>query len=162
MVEKEEREAKEAQLWAKEEARVTTEKARLEEKAHLEEEEGELECALEEARAWVEEEAWKQEEERCAWEEEDRLAVEQDLHQEGGLSWEQAPQRWLFLPSLDSAGSPEEEERVAGPSQDKGKGGAPASEEVRGEVTGVVCDLCDKKGIPCRWGQVSTLTLFVF
>ena len=50
-------------------------------------------------------------------------------------------------------------ERVEGPSQDKGKGRALASEEVRGEVTGVVCDLCDKKGIPCRWGKVSILTL---
>ena len=44
---------------------------------------------------------------------------------------------------------------------DKGKGRAPASEEVWGEVTGVVCDLCDKKGIPCRWGKVSIPQLFL-
>ena len=81
--------------------------------------------------------------------------VERDLHEEGGPSRERAPWRRLFLPLSDSAGSPEEEERVEGPSQDKGKGGALASEEVRGEVTGVVCDLCDKKGIPCWWGKVS-------
>ena len=64
-----------------------------------------------------------------------------------------------FLPSSDSAGSPEEEEgmevRVEGSSWNKGKELALASEEARGEVTGVVCDLCDKKGIPCRWGKVS-------
>ena len=81
--------------------------------------------------------------------------MEQDLHEEGGPSWERALWQRLFLPSSDSAGSPEEEERVAGPSQDKGKGHAPTSEEVRGEVTGVVCDLCERKGIPCRWGKVS-------
>ena len=43
----------------------------------------------------------------------------------------------------------------SGPSQDKGKGRAPVPEKVRGEVPGVVCDLCDKKEIPCRWGMVS-------
>ena len=53
-----------------------------------------------------------------------------------------------------------EEERVAGPSQDQGKGRALTSEEVRGEVTGVVCDLCERKGIPCQWGKVSTRLLF--
>ena len=47
------------------------------------------------------------------------------------------------------------EVRAEGSSQDKGKGRAPASEEAQGEVTGVVCDLCDKKGIPCWWGKVS-------
>ena len=51
----------------------------------------------------------------------------------------------------------------AGPSKDKGKGRAPVLEEVRGEVTGVICDLCEKKGIPCRWGKVSIPTLhFLF
>ena len=57
-------------------------------------------------------------------------AQELDLREEGGPSQERAPRRWLFLPSSDSAGSLEEEERVAGPSQDKGKGRALASEEV--------------------------------
>ena len=66
-----------------------------------------------------------------------------------------------FLAIIDSARSLEEEEEVtAGPSQDKGKGHAPVPEEVQGEVTGVVCDLCDKKGIPCRWGKVSSPLLF--
>ena len=81
--------------------------------------------------------------------------MQRDLHEEGGPSQERALRRRLFLLSSDSAGSPEEEERVAGPSQDKGKGHASTSEEVRGEVTGVVCHLCEKKGIPCRWGKVS-------
>ena len=102
-------------------------------------------------------EAQAQEEERRMCKEEERLAVEQDFREEEGPSRERAPWRWLFLPSLDSARSPEEEERVEGPPKDKGKGRAPASEEVRGEVTGVVCDLCDKKGVPCRWGKVSLL-----
>ena len=43
-----------------------------------------------------------------------------------------------------------------------GKGRAPVLEEVWGEVTGVVCDLCDKKGIPCRWRKVSIPTYFSF
>ena len=92
--------------------------------------------------------------------EEDWLVVEWDLREEGGPSQERALWRQLFLPSLDSAGSPEEEEgmevRVEGPSRDKGKGRVLASEKARGEVTGVVCDLCDKKGIPCLWGKVSS------
>ena len=67
-----------------------------------------------------------------------------------------------FLPLLDSTRSPEEEERMEDPPKDKGKGRAPASEEVQGEVTGVVCDLCDKKGVPCRWGKVSFLFSFVY
>ena len=46
------------------------------------------------------------------------------------------------------------EVRVEGSSWDKGKGWAPVSEEAWGEVTGVVCDLCDKR-IPCQWGKVS-------
>ena len=46
---------------------------------------------------------------------------------------------------------------MEGPPKDKGKGRALAPEEVQGEVTGVVCDLCDKKGVPCRWGKVSIL-----
>ena len=49
--------------------------------------------------------------------------------------------------------------RVEGPSWDKGKGRAPVPEEARGEVTGVVCDLCDKKGIPCWWGKVSDFSI---
>ena len=115
----------------------------------------------------AEEEAQKQEEEWCAREEEEWLAVEQDLHEEGGPSWERAPRRRLFLPSSsDSAGSLEEEEgmevRVEGPSWDKGKGQAPVSKEAREEVTGVICDLCDKKGIPCRWGKVSTSSGYYF
>ena len=115
-VEKEEREAKEARLWAKEEARVAAEKARLEE------EERERVCVLEQAWAWAEEEARRQEEEQCAWEEEDRLAVERDLCEEGGPSRERALRRRLFLRLSDSAGSPEEEERVESPPRDKGKG----------------------------------------
>ena len=31
-----------------------------------------------------------------------------------------------------------------------------------GEVTGVVCDLCDKKGIPCQWGKGVPSLLFFF
>ena len=145
VAEQAEREAKEAWVTA--------------EKAHLEEEEGVRKLAqeAEEAQVWAEEEAWRQEGERCVREEEDCLAVERDLREEGGPSRERAPRRRLFLPLSDSAGSLEEEEEVmAGPSQDKGKGHAPVPEEVRGEVTGVVCDLCDKQGIPCRWGKVRT------
>ena len=56
-----------------------------------------------------------------------------------------------------SGGEEGMEVRVEGPSWDKGKGWALASEEARGEVSGVVCDLCDKKGIPCRWGKVYCL-----
>ena len=93
-------------------------------------------------------------------EEEERLTVERDLHEEEGPSWERAPWWLLFLPSSDSTGSPEEEERVEDLPKDKGKGQAPASEEVQGEVTGVVCDLCDKKGVPCQWGKVSLLLFF--
>ena len=51
---------------------------------------------------------------------------------------------------------------TAGPSQDKGKGHAPVSEEVRGEITGVICDLCEKKGIPCQWGKVSSIYFLFF
>ena len=106
-----------------------------------------------------------EQEERHTREEEERLAVERDLHEEGGPSRERAQRRRLFLPSSsDSARSPEEEEgmevRMEGPSWDKGKGRAPGSEEARGKVTGVVCNLCDKKGIPCRWGKVSDSPVF--
>ena len=44
---------------------------------------------------------------------------------------------------------------MASPAKSKGKGKAWVQEVDQGEVTGVVCDLCDKKGIPCRWGKVS-------
>ena len=108
------------------------------------------------------EEAWRQEGERRVWEEEDRLMVERDLCEEGGPSRKRAPRRWLFLPLLDSAGSQEEEEGVPGPSCDKGKGRVPVSEEVWGEITGVICDLCEKKGIPCRWVKVSSLPSYYF
>ena len=54
----------------------------------------------------AEEESRKQEEERHTREEEEWLTVEHDLHEEGGPSQERAPWRWLFLPSLDSTGSP--------------------------------------------------------
>ena len=77
-----------------------------------------------------------------------------------GPSRERAPQRWLFLLSSDSAGSLEEEERVGSPPRDKGKGRVPALEEVLGEITGVICDLCNRKGIPCQWGKVSFLYFF--
>ena len=104
----------------------------------------------------AEEEAQRQEGERRAREEEDCLAVKRDLRKEGGPSRERAPRRRLFLPSSDSARSPEKEEgEVPRPSRDKGKGRAPVSEEVQGEITGVICDLCEKNGIPCRWGKVS-------
>ena len=129
VAEQEECKAKEARLWAEEEARVAAEKARLEE-------------------------------EQCEQEEEEDLAVERDLHEVGGPSRERAPRRWLFLPSSDSAGSPEEEEGMPGPSCDKGKGRVPVLEEVRGEVTGVICNLCEKKGIPCWWGKVSSILFF--
>ena len=88
--------------------------------------------------------------------------MERDLHKEEGPSRERVPRRRLFLPSSDSTRSPEEEERVEGPPKDKGKGRALVSEEVWGEVTGVVCDLCDKKGIPCWWGKVSTPQIITF
>ena len=48
---------------------------------------------------------------------------------------------------------------MTGSSQDKGKC-APVLEEVRGEVTGVICNLFEKKGIPCRWGKVSSPSHF--
>ena len=76
------------------------------------------------------------------------------LSSETSARW-RAPQRWLFLPSSNSAGSPEDEEKVESPPRDKGKGKAPAQGTGPGEVTGVICDLCNKKGIPCRWGKVS-------
>ena len=47
-----------------------------------------------------------------AHEEEERLAVEQDLHEVEGPSRARAPWRWLFLPLSDSAGSLEEEETL--------------------------------------------------
>ena len=147
---------------AKEEAQVVTEKACLEEEERKQEYTQEQVRQVKEAQVQAEEEAQRQEEERRVWEEGDRLAVERDLCKEGGPSQERAPRRWLFLPLSDSAGSlEEEEERVEGPSWDKGKGCASASEEVRGEVTGVVCDLCNKKGIPCQWGKVSIPQLFL-
>ena len=151
---------------------MAAEKAQLEEEARERELVLEKACSAVEAQAWAEEEAQKQEEERRAREEEERCtcegeghpAVEQDLRKEGGPSRERAPRRQLFLlSSSDSAGSPEEEGmevRVEGPSRDKGKGWALVSEEAWGEVTGVMCNLCDKKGIPCRWGKVSDLSFF--
>ena len=87
--------------------------------------------------------------------------MERDIRKEGGPSREQAPWRQLFLPLSDSAGSLEEEEGMPGPSHDKGKGRAPVLEEVQGEVTGVICDLCEKKGVPCRWGKVSSI-LYIY
>ena len=51
---------------------------------------------------------------------------------------------------------------MPGPSHDKGKGRALVLEEVGGEVTGVICDLCEKKGIPCQWGKVSSSLFFFF
>ena len=41
------------------------------------------------------------------------------------------------------------------PPRSKGKGKALVQEMDQGEVTGVSCDLCEKKGIPCWWGKVS-------
>ena len=74
---------------------------------------------------------------------------------EAGSSKGKAPWRQLFLSSSESAGSPEVEERVASPPRSRGKGWALIQELDLGEVTGVICDLCEKKGIPCRWGKVS-------
>ena len=122
----------------------------------------ELAWEAKEARVWAEEEARRQEGEQRV-REENRLTVEQDLHEEGGPSRERASQRWLFLPLSDSTGSPEEVVVVVpGPSRDKGKGRAPVPEKVRGEVPGVVCDLCEKKGIPCWWGKVRSLPSYSF
>ena len=89
-------------------------------------------------------------EEQRVCKEEESLAVERDLCKVEGPSRERAPWQWLFLPSLDSAGSLEEEEKVESPPRDKGKGRAPVQETDQGEVTEVICDLCDKKGIPCQ------------
>ena len=101
-----------------------------------------------EVRAWAEEEAWRHEGEQHAWEEEECLMVERDLHEEGGPSREWAPQRWLFLLSSDSAGSPEEEEGMPGPSHDKGKGRVPVSEEVQGvEKFGLSCWVLNLWGV---------------
>ena len=49
-----------------------------------------------------------------------------------------------------------------GPSRSKGKGRAPTQEMDQGEVTGIVCDLCAKKGVPCRTGKVSSFNPFFF
>ena len=38
----------------------------------------------------------------------------------------------------------------------RGRGERQPLRRFGGEVTGVVCDLCDKKGVPCQWGKVST------
>ena len=139
---------------------------RAEEEACLRAKEEAWEKAWREEEVWVQEqahlavEARAQEEEQRVCEEEERSTVEQDFHEVEGPSQERVPQRWLFLPSSDSAGSPEEEERVESPPRDKGKGRVLAPEEVLGEVTGVICDLCDKKGIPCRWGKVSIPYIF--
>ena len=46
---------------------------------------------------------------------------------------------------------------MASPPRSKGKGRAPVQELDLGEVTGVICHLCEKKGIPCRWSKVSSL-----
>ena len=81
--------------------------------------------------------------------EEERLAVERSLRGAGGSSKGKAPQWQLFLLSLESTGSPEVEEKVASPPRSKGKGQVLVQELDLREVTGVVCDLCKKKGIPC-------------
>ena len=73
--------------------------------------------------------------------------MDRDLHEVGGPSRERAPWRQLFLPSSDSAGSPEEEEGMSGPSHDKGKGRVLVSEEVQGEVTGVIYNSL-RSGLP--------------
>ena len=91
----EEWEAEEAHLQAEEEAQVAAEKAWREEE----------ECEWEQL---AKEEAW-------ACEEEEKVAVERSLHEAGGSSKGKAPQQWLFLSSSESAGSPEEEEKMASP-----------------------------------------------
>ena len=81
---------------------------------------------------------------------EERISVKQDLHKVRGSSKEKAPQQRLFLLSSESIRSPEEEEKVVSPPRNKGKGRAPVQETDQGEVTEVICNLCDKKGIPYR------------
>ena len=117
-MEQEEREAKEAQLQAEEEAQVTAEKACLEEEERKQVRVREQVCQAEEAWAQAEEEAWRQEEERRVQEEEDHLVVERDFRKEGGPFSGESTAATAF----PAVGSPEEEERVEGPSQDKGKG----------------------------------------
>ena len=68
----------------------------------------------------------------------------------------------LFVPSPESVGSPEGEERPESPPLDKGKGKALVPVTEQGEITGVSCDLCERKGIPCRWGKVSSAFFFFF
>ena len=81
----------------------------------------------------------------------------------GGVFQEEGPTVTTFLLSLESAGSLEVEERVASPLRSKGKGRAQVQESDLGEVTGVICDLCDKKGVPCQWGKASSsCLLFLF
>ena len=86
--------------------------------------------------------------------EEERVAMENSLWKAEGSSKRKTPQRQLFLLSLESTGNleeeeeEEEEEKVASPPRSKGKGKAPVQEMDQGEVTGVVYDLCEKKGIP--------------
>ena len=51
---------------------------------------------------------------------------------------------------------------VASPLKGKGKGKGWVQEVDQGEVRGIVCDLCDEKGILCRWGKVSIKKWFFF
>ena len=75
VAENEERQAKEARLWAKKEARVAAEKAWLEEEEHERAHMLEQAHQAKEAQAWAEEEARRQEEEWRVREEEDQLTV---------------------------------------------------------------------------------------
>ena len=142
MVEREEWKVEQAHLRAKEEARAATKKAWREEEVQVQEQA----CLAVKASAWEEEQ--------------ERLAVEQDLREVEGPSRRGVPRRQLFLLSSDSARSLEEEERVGSPPRDKGKGQALAPEVGLEEITGVICDLCNRKGIPCQWGKVSFLYFF--
>ena len=118
MAEREKWEVVQAHLQAKEEAHV-----QAEEEAH---------AAAEKAWREEEEHVWEQvhlaaeararEEEQHVCKEEERLAVERDLHEVEGPSQERAPWRQLFLLLSDSAGSLKEEEKVESPPRDKGKG----------------------------------------
>ena len=68
----------------------------------------------------------------------------------------------MTVPVIVWQNSRAKEEEVVSPPKSKGKGKAWIQEVDQGEVTGVVCNLCDKKGIPCRWGKVSNLFSYFY
>ena len=76
--------------------------------------------------------------EQARREEEEQVQVQVRLAEE---AWMQAKEQVQVR---------EKEERVASPPRSKGKGWVPVQELDLGEVIGVICDLCEKKGIPYR------------